>query len=73
MRVAYYFKFNTRKGFKMIYYLMRLSNASFARVLVDMIRIRHDDMNNVISELDSMEKENKDILSELIKTGYVYP
>lgn len=71
--IAYNFPLNTRKGFRTIYLLMKLSNGSFAKTVTDIIRVRHQSVDNAIKTLSSIEAENQDILKALTDAYYVYP
>lgn len=67
--IAYNFPLNTRRGFKVIYYLMRLSNHDMTTVIKDIIAVRHKGINKVLEVCDKLEKENDYILSYLLRGG----
>lgn len=54
--LRYNYSLNTRKGFKVIYYLMRLTGFSFARTLIDIIRVRHDDIDDFIKNVNILRQ-----------------
>lgn len=68
-RIPYNFPLNTRRGFKVIYYLMRLSNHDMTTVIKDIIAVRHKGINEVLEVCDKLEKENDYILSYLLRGG----
>lgn len=67
--IPYNFPLNTRKGFKTIYYLMRLSQHDMATVIKDIITVRHKGIDKVLEVCDKLEKENDYILSYLLRGG----
>lgn len=73
IHIGYAFSLNTRKGFRIIYLLMRLTGFSFARIVTDIIKVRHKDIDNAIKILSSIEAENQDVLKALTDAYYVYP
>ena len=60
--LPYNFKLNTRRGFKTIYYLMRLSQADMFRVIRGIIAMRRKGINEALKECDELRKENEDII-----------
>ena len=67
--LPYNFPLNTRRGFKVIYYLMRLSQHDMITVIKDIIAVRHTGINFIINICDKLEKENDYILSYLLRGG----
>ena len=67
--IPYNFPLNTRKGFKIIYYLMRLSQHDMTTVIKDIIAVRHKGIDKVLEVCDKLEKENDYILSYLLRGG----
>lgn len=63
--LPYNFPLNTRKGFKTIYYLMKLSNHDMTTVIKDIIAVRHAGINFILNVCDKLEKENDNILTFL--------
>ena len=63
--IPYNFSLNTRKGFKIIYYLMRLSQHDMTTVIKDIIAVRHTGINFIINVCNKLEKENDYILASL--------
>lgn len=60
--IPYNFPLNTRKGFKTIYYLMRLSQHDMTTVIMDIIKVRHKGIDAILNTCDKIEKENADIV-----------
>lgn len=56
---------NTRRGFRTIYYLMRLSQHDMTTVIKDIIAIRHAGINFILNVCDKLEKENDCMLTSL--------
>ena len=69
--IPYNFPLNTRRGFKVIYYLMRLSNHDMTTVIKDIIAVRNAGIDFIINMCDKLEKENDDILTYLLRGGYI--
>lgn len=67
--IPYNFPLNTRRGFKVIYYLMRLSQHDMTTVIKDIIAVRHKGIDKVLEVYDKLEKENNYILSYLLRGG----
>ena len=67
--IPYNFPLNTRKGFKTIYHLMRLSQHDMTTVIIDIIKVRHAGINFIINICDKLEKENDYILQYLLRGG----
>ena len=63
--IPYNLLLNTRKGFKTIYHLMRLSQHNMTTVIKDIIKIRREGINVIIDACDKVEKENNDIIKFL--------
>ena len=60
--IPYNFPLNTRKGFKTIYHLMRLSQHDMTAVIKDIIKVRHEAVDVILNACDKVEKENNDII-----------
>uniref|UniRef100_A0AAU8MJD7 Uncharacterized protein n=1 Tax=Geladintestivirus 3 TaxID=3233135 RepID=A0AAU8MJD7_9CAUD len=67
--ISYNFSLNTRKGFKIIYYLMKLSQHDITTVIKDIIAVRHKSIDRVLEVCDKLEKENSYILQYLLQGG----
>lgn len=67
--IPYNFPLNSRRGFKVIYYLMRLSNHDMTTVIKDIIAVRHKTIDKVLEGCDKLKKENNYILSYLLRGG----
>ena len=63
--IPYNFPLNTRRGFKTIYYLMRLSQHDMTTVIIDIIKVRHESINVILNACDKIEKENDKIIKLL--------
>lgn len=63
--IPYNFPLNTRRGFKTIYYLMRLSQHDMTTVIIDIIKVRHESINVILNACDKIEKENDKIIKFL--------
>ena len=63
--IPYNFPLNTRRGFKVIYYLMKLSQHDMTTVIKDIIAVRHAGINFITDICDKLEKENDNILTFL--------
>lgn len=63
--IPYNFPLNTRRGFRTIYYLMRLSQHDMVTVIKDIITVRHAGINFINDICDKLEKENDNILTFL--------
>ena len=60
---------NTRRGFRTIYYLMRLSQHDMTTVIKDIIAVRHACINFIRNVCDKLEKEDDYILQYLLRGG----
>lgn len=69
--LPYNFPLNTRKGFKVIYYLMRLTQSDMVKVITAIISVRHSAIDEILDKCDKLTKENEYILSFLLRGGYV--
>lgn len=69
--LPYNFPLNTRKGFKVIYYLMRLSQSDMIRVITGIISVRYGVIDETIAKCDKLVKENEYIMSYLLRGGYI--
>lgn len=67
--IPYNFYLNTRRGFRIIYYLMKLSNHDMTTVIKDIIAVRHAGINFILNKCDKLEKENNYILQYLLRGG----
>lgn len=63
--IPYNFPLNTRRGFRTIYYLMRLSQHDMTTVIKDIIAVRHACINFIRNVCDKLEKENNCMLTSL--------
>lgn len=63
--IPYNFPLNTRRGFRTIYFLMKLSQHDMATVIKDIIAVRHAGINFIINVCDKLEKENDCMLKFL--------
>lgn len=63
--IPYNFPLNTRRGFRTIYFLMKLSQHDMITVIKDIIAVRHVGINFIINVCDKLEKENDYILDSL--------
>lgn len=63
--LPYNFPLNTRRGFKTIYYLMKLSQHDMTTVIKDIIAVRHAGINSILNRCDELEKENNCLLTSL--------
>ena len=61
--IPYNFPLNTRRGFRTIYYLMRLSQHDMTTVIKDIIAVRHAGINFITNICDKLEKENDCMLN----------
>ena len=67
--IPYNFPLNTRRGFKVIYYLMRLSQHDMVTVIKDIIAVRHAGISFILNRCSEIEKENDNILTFLLRGG----
>lgn len=51
--IPYNFPLNTRRGFRTIYYLMKLSQHDMTTVIKDIIAVRHAGINSILNECDN--------------------
>lgn len=63
--IPYNFPLNTRRGFRTIYYLMKLSQHDMTTVIKDIIAVRHAGINFILNVCDKLEKENHCMLIPL--------
>lgn len=63
--IPYNFPLNTRRGFRTIYFLMKLSQHDMTTVIIDIIKVRHAGINFIFNVCDKLEKENDCILASL--------
>ena len=69
--LPYNFPLNTRRGFRTIYFLMRLSQHDMTTVIKDIIAVRHSSIDEALDNCDKLSKENNYILSYLLRGGYI--
>lgn len=69
--IPYDFPLNTRRGFRTIYFLMKLSNHDMTTVIKDIIAVRHSAINEALDKCDKLSNENNYILSYLLRGGYI--
>lgn len=69
--IPYNFPLNTRRGFRTIYFLMKLSNHDMTTVIKDIIAVRHSAINEALDKCDKLSNENNYILSYLLRGGYI--
>lgn len=67
--IPYNFPLNTRRGFRTIYFLMKLSQHDMTTVVKDIIAVRHAGINFITNICDKLEKENDNILNNLLRGG----
>ena len=67
--IPYNFSLNTRRGFRTIYFLMKLSNHDMTTVVKDIIAVRHAGIDFILNRCTEIEKENNDILTFLLRGG----
>lgn len=67
--IPYNFSLNTRRGFRTIYFLMKLSNHDMTTVITDIIKVRHAGIDFILNRCDKLEKENDYILQFLLRGG----
>ena len=67
--IPYNFPLNTRRGFRTIYFLMKLSQHDMTTVIKDIIAVRHAGIDKVLEVCDKLEKENDYILQYLLRGG----
>lgn len=65
--IPYNFPLNTRRGFRTIYFLMKLSQHDMTTVIKDIIAVRYAGINFIRNVCDKLEKENDYILSYLLR------
>ena len=65
--IPYEFSLNTRRGFRTIYFLMKLSQHDMTTVIIDIIKVRHAGIDFIINVCDKLEKENDYILQYLLR------
>ena len=69
--IPYNFPLNTRRGFKVIYYLMRLSQHDMTTVIKDIIAVRRSAIDEIIDKCNNLSNENNCIMSYLLRGGYI--
>ena len=67
--IPYDFPLNTRRGFRTIYFLMKLSQHDMTTVIIDIIKVRHAGINFIINVCDKLETEDNYILQYLLRGG----
>lgn len=63
--IPYNFLLNTRRGFRTIYFLMKLSQHDMTTVIKDIIDVRYAGINFILNVCDKLEKENDCMLTSL--------
>lgn len=63
--IPYNFPLNTRRGFRTIYYLMKLSQHDMTTVIKDIIAVRHAGINFITNICDRLQKEDDCMLTFL--------
>lgn len=63
--IPYNFPLNTRRGFRTIYFLMKLSQHDMTTVIKDIIAVRHAGIDFILNICDKLEKENDFMLTFL--------
>ena len=63
--IPYNFPLNTRRGFRTIYFLMKLSQHDMTTVIIDIIKVRQKSINIILNACDKIEKENDKIIKFL--------
>lgn len=63
--IPYNFPLNTRRGFRTIYFLMKLTQHDMTTVIKDIIGVRHAGINFITNICDKLEKENNYLLTSL--------
>lgn len=63
--IPYNFPLNTRRGFRIIYFLMKLSQHDMTTVIKDIIAVRHAGIDFILNVCDKLEKENDFMLTFL--------
>lgn len=58
MDIVYDFPLNTRKGFRTIYYLMKVTNQDMIKVIKGIISVRHDSIRYILDRCEKRCKEN---------------
>ena len=69
--LPYNFPLNTRRGFRTIYYLMKLSQHDMTTVIKDIIAVRHSAIDEALDKCDKCSNENNYILTSLLRGGYI--
>ena len=69
--IPYNFPLNTRRGFRTIYFLMKLSNHDMTRVIKDIIGVRRSAIDEIIDKCNNLSNENNYIMSYLLRGGYI--
>lgn len=69
MILPYNFPLNTRRGFRTIYFLMKLSHNDMTTVIKDIIVARHIGIDIIRYVCDKLEEENDYIMQFLLRGG----
>jgi len=69
--IPYNFPLNTRRGFKVIYYLMRLTQSDMIKVITAIIGVRRSAIDETIDKCNNLSNENNYIMSYLLRGGYI--
>lgn len=69
--LPYNFPLNTRRGFKTIYYLMKLTQSDMIKVITAIIGVRRGVINETIDKCNKLSNENNYIMLYLLRGGYI--
>lgn len=69
--IPYNFPLNTRRGFRTIYFLMKLSQHDMVTVIKDIIGVRRSAIDETIDKCNNLSNENNYIMSYLLRGGYI--
>lgn len=69
--IPYNFPLNTRRGFRTIYYLMRLTQSDMIKVITAIIGVRRSAIDEIIDKCNNLSNENNYIMTYLLRGGYI--
>lgn len=69
--IPYNFSLNTRRGFRTIYYLMRLTQSDMIKVITAIIGVRRSAIDETIDKCNNLSNENNYIMTYLLRGGYI--
>lgn len=69
--IPYNFPLNTRRGFRTIYYLMRLTQSDMIKVITAIIGVRRSAIDETIDKCNNLSNENNYIMTFLLRGGYI--